>query len=122
VSQVGADAGRVAALRGDGVEVWEHTFPGPVESVRGLLLELGRRRMTNLLVEGGAAVLGSFLDAGVIDEAHVFLAPRLAGGAAAKTPIGGRGVDRVAEALRLDELSVELVEGDLLIRGRRLAP
>src|SRR5262249_29909909 len=35
--------------------------------------ELGRRRMTNVLVEGGAAVLGSLLDADAIDEFHVFI-------------------------------------------------
>jgi len=31
-------------------------------SIPSLLAELGRRRMTNLLVEGGAGVLGGFLD------------------------------------------------------------
>jgi diaminohydroxyphosphoribosylaminopyrimidine deaminase / 5-amino-6-(5-phosphoribosylamino)uracil reductase len=41
-----------------------------------LLDELGRRRMTNLLVEGGAQVLGSLFDAELIDEVHVFVSPR----------------------------------------------
>ena len=64
-----------------------------------LLDELGRRRMTNVLVEGGSAVLGSFLDARLIDEVHVFIAPRLVGGGR-RDPgrrIGGHGVaDRLA--------------------------
>jgi diaminohydroxyphosphoribosylaminopyrimidine deaminase/5-amino-6-(5-phosphoribosylamino)uracil reductase len=86
-------------------------------TVPALLDELGRRRMTNVLIEGGSAVLGSFLDAGAVDEVHVFIAPRLAGGVEAKTPIGGRGVERIAEALSLREWRVELVEGDMLVRG-----
>ena len=53
-----------------------------------LLGELGRRRMTNVLVEGGGRVLGSLLDARQIDEVHVFIAPKLVGGAAA--PSSGR--------------------------------
>jgi diaminohydroxyphosphoribosylaminopyrimidine deaminase/5-amino-6-(5-phosphoribosylamino)uracil reductase len=64
-------------------------------AVPALLDELGRRRMTNILVEGGAAVLGSFRDADAIDEVHVFVAPRLAGGAAARTPMAGVGVDQM---------------------------
>jgi diaminohydroxyphosphoribosylaminopyrimidine deaminase/5-amino-6-(5-phosphoribosylamino)uracil reductase len=64
-------------------------------------------------------VLGSFLDAGAIDEVHVFVAPRLAGGAAALTPLGGRGVERIAEAMRLTGWEVEPIEGDLYIRGWR---
>jgi diaminohydroxyphosphoribosylaminopyrimidine deaminase / 5-amino-6-(5-phosphoribosylamino)uracil reductase len=72
-----------------------------------------------VLVEGGAAALGAFLDAGAIDEVHVFIAPRLAGGAEARTPVGGVGVDKIAEALALTEMHVEVVEGDLLVHGRR---
>jgi diaminohydroxyphosphoribosylaminopyrimidine deaminase/5-amino-6-(5-phosphoribosylamino)uracil reductase len=84
-----------------------------------LLTELGRRRFTNLLVEGGSAVLGSFLDAGALDEVHVFIAPRLVGGAAAPTPVAGMGVDHLAEALTLTEWSVERVDDDLYVHGLR---
>ncbi len=91
----------------------EHT------DVKALLAELGRRRMTNVLVEGGAGVLGAFLDAGVIDEVHIFIAPLLAGGAEARTPIGGKGVEKIAEALRLTEMRVEMIDGDVLVHGWR---
>ncbi len=91
-------------------------------SIPALLAELGRRRMTNVLVEGGSSVLGSFLDAGAIDEAHVFIAPRLAGGAGALTPIGGHGVGTIRQALRLETLQVELIEGDVYWHGRISQP
>jgi diaminohydroxyphosphoribosylaminopyrimidine deaminase/5-amino-6-(5-phosphoribosylamino)uracil reductase len=86
-------------------------------AVGPLLDELGKRRMTNVLVEGGAAVLGSFLDARAIDEVHVFLAPILIGGIDAKPAIGGQGLERVAEALRLVEWSSEALAGDLYLHG-----
>ena len=47
-----------------------------------LLDELGRRGMTNLLVEGGGRVLGAFLDAGQVDAVDVFIAPMIEGGVA----------------------------------------
>jgi diaminohydroxyphosphoribosylaminopyrimidine deaminase/5-amino-6-(5-phosphoribosylamino)uracil reductase len=86
-------------------------------SVPALLDELGRRRMTNLLVEGGAAVLGSFLDARALDEVHVFIAPRLIGGAGARSPVGGAGVEKVAEALKLTHWNVEHLAGDVYLHG-----
>ena len=64
-------------LSGAGCEVVR--LPGAV-NVPELLKLLGGRRWTNVLVEGGARVLGSFLDAQAIDQVHVFIAPRLAGG------------------------------------------
>jgi diaminohydroxyphosphoribosylaminopyrimidine deaminase/5-amino-6-(5-phosphoribosylamino)uracil reductase len=88
-------------------------------SVPELLDELGRRRMTNILVEGGAGVLGAFLDQREIDEVHLFIATKLFGGAEALSPIGGRGVARIAEALSLDRCEVELSEGDIIIRARQ---
>lgn len=110
-----------AALRQTGAEVLELPRRGATSrpGVRELLEELGRRRMTNILVEGGSEVLGSFLDSGAIDEVHVFIAPRLIGGSDAKSPIGGLGVERIAEGLSLADWQVERIENDLYLRGWR---
>src|SRR5438132_14358668 len=81
-----------------------------------LLDELGRRRMTNVLVEGGAEVLGSFFDAQAVDEVHAFIAPRLAGGNA-NTAVAGLGVARIADSLNLAEWQVERIDTDILIHG-----
>jgi diaminohydroxyphosphoribosylaminopyrimidine deaminase/5-amino-6-(5-phosphoribosylamino)uracil reductase len=91
-------------------------------SVTDLLTELGKRRFTNLLIEGGMQVLGSFLDAGAIDEVHVFIAPLLFGGAAAKTPIGGLGVDRLVDALTLTDWKMERIDDNCYFHGRRRDP
>jgi diaminohydroxyphosphoribosylaminopyrimidine deaminase/5-amino-6-(5-phosphoribosylamino)uracil reductase len=108
---------RADELRGLACEVLSLPAAEGRTDVLALLDELGRRRMTNLLVEGGSSVLGSFLDAQEIDEVHVYISPRLAGGAEARTPIGGRGVERMAEALKLAEWQVEIVEGDVALQG-----
>ncbi len=50
--------------------------------------------MTNVLVEGGSRLLGTLFDIGAVDEVHVFIAPKIAGGAAAPGPIGGPGIER----------------------------
>jgi|SRR5579884_1127741 len=86
-------------------------------SVPALLAELGRRRLTNLLIEGGGAVLGAFRDAAMIDEVHCFVASRLAGGSAAPSPMGGKGIERIADALPLSEWEVRTLDGDIYMHG-----
>ncbi len=82
------------------------------------MTELGRRQMTNVLVEGGAGLLGVFFDEGLIDEVHVFVAPKLVGGADAPSPLGGRGRDLLRGALVLPEPEVQVLGGDLYVQAR----
>lgn len=105
-------------LEGAGCEVL--VCPGDNHAARldQLLEELGRRRLTNLLVEGGGQLLGSLLDARAIDEVHVFMAPKLAGGAASASPIGGEGIDAMSQALVLERPQIEESGPDVYVRGR----
>jgi diaminohydroxyphosphoribosylaminopyrimidine deaminase/5-amino-6-(5-phosphoribosylamino)uracil reductase len=65
------------------------------------LRALAQRSATNVLVEGGGAVLGSFIDQSLVDELHVYMSPLLIGGCDATSALEGQGVERVAGALRL---------------------
>lgn len=87
-----------------------------------LLAELGRRRLTNVLVEGGGRLLGSLFDAGQVDEVHAFIAPRLIGGADAPTPIAGVGLAEMSQALVLDDPVVCQVGSDVYVSGRVCRP
>lgn len=80
-----------------------------------LLAELGRRQMTNLLVEGGGEVQGAFFDAGLVDEVHVFIAPKVVGGRDAVGPVGGRGLAQIPE--RCTVVRQELLDGDVYVQG-----
>ena len=84
-----------------------------------VLEALGRRRMTNVLVEGGAGVLGAFADAGALDEVWAFVAPKLAGGTG-PGPVEGRGVARLAEAGGWGPLAVERCGADVWLTTRRV--
>src|SRR6185295_20253102 len=89
-----------------------------VERLAWLLDELGRRRMTNVLVEGGSRLLGNFFDARAIDEVHVFIAPKLSGGAQAPSPVAGVGIAKMADALELAAPQIDQVGGDVYMHGR----
>jgi diaminohydroxyphosphoribosylaminopyrimidine deaminase/5-amino-6-(5-phosphoribosylamino)uracil reductase len=84
-----------------------------------LLKEFGRREFTNVLVEGGAKVLGSFFDGRQIDEFHVFIAPKILGGDKSPGAIGGAGLERVGLASELRTVAMERLGGDVYINARR---
>jgi len=117
VGQVASSAER-RRLQQAGCEVLVLDGETHAERLEALLDELGRRRMTNILVEGGGRMLGTLLDARQIDEVHVFVAPRLVGGAMAPMPTAGDGVELMSDALLLDNPQFQQVDQDIYIRGR----
>jgi diaminohydroxyphosphoribosylaminopyrimidine deaminase/5-amino-6-(5-phosphoribosylamino)uracil reductase len=82
-----------------------------------LLDELGKRGILSLLVEGGSEVHASFFARGLVDKVYAYVAPRLIGGREALGPVGGPGVERLAEAIPLRELDATRLGTDLLITG-----
>ncbi|TWT85314.1 Riboflavin biosynthesis protein RibD [Posidoniimonas polymericola] len=102
----------------DGVEVLALGGRNHTERLASLLDELGARRMTNVLIEGGARGLGAAFDGGLIDEVHAFVAPKLCGGADAPSPIGGHGLADMTKALALSDVAFDTPGGDVYVRGR----
>jgi diaminohydroxyphosphoribosylaminopyrimidine deaminase/5-amino-6-(5-phosphoribosylamino)uracil reductase len=78
-----------------------------------LLRHLGEMEYSNVLVEGGPSVMGEFFARGVVDEAHVFIAPLLIPGARARRAVGGMDVGKLAEARRLEIAGVERSGSDV---------
>ena len=85
--------------------------------IEPLLDQLGQRGMTNVLIEAGGRVLGSFLDAGQVDAVEVFIAPLLEGGDHPRTAARGRGLSLMRDATRLRGVELSQVEGDIRLRG-----
>lgn len=82
-----------------------------------LLDELGRRRMTNILVEGGNEVLGSCFDARVVDHVHVFIGGKVLGGQGSLSPVGGMGCGRLFDAYGLSSSDFLKLGNDAYIHG-----
>lgn len=82
-----------------------------------LLRHLGDRDILSLLVEGGGELLGSFFDLGLVDKVHAIVAPVIIGGKETPTAVAGRGARRMADALRLRDVTVERLGEDVLVTG-----
>jgi diaminohydroxyphosphoribosylaminopyrimidine deaminase / 5-amino-6-(5-phosphoribosylamino)uracil reductase len=106
------------ALVGKGVEVLEIAADshGHID-IKALLCELGSREVMSVLMEGGSKVLGSFFDAGLWNQASIVIAPKLAGGEKAPSPLGGMGVARMTDIVPLRDAKMQRLGDDWLIEG-----
>ncbi len=81
-----------------------------------LLRTLGRRGTASLLVEGGAALITSFLKAGLADRMIVVLAPKIVGEGI--NAIGDLGIRRMDDALNLSVERILRRDGDWILDAR----
>src|SRR5581483_10909949 len=78
---------------------------------------LAQKGIMHVLLEGGAHLLGSAFDQRLIDAVTVFIAPKLAGGAEAPSPLKGSGVSAMQEAVRLQHMRTQIIDEDVLVEG-----
>ncbi len=101
---------------GADVAVLERDDAGAV-SLPALLHHLGKRDVQGVLVEGGATLAWSLVRDRLIDDAVLYVAPILVGGAAAPGVIGGGGFAPIAEALELTFDTVERIGPDIRLEA-----
>ena len=108
----------VEGLVSAGVDVITATGENEAARVESALDELGGRDIQSLLLEGGPHLAGAFVEAGEIDEARMFIAPLMLGGATAKTAVEGIGVAEIAAGSRALAIDTERIEDDVLVVAR----
>jgi diaminohydroxyphosphoribosylaminopyrimidine deaminase/5-amino-6-(5-phosphoribosylamino)uracil reductase len=106
-----------AAFAKVGADILELPTAEGLVDLEKLLRALGEREITSVLVEGGGILLGSLFDRRLVDKVIAFIAPIVIGGTEAKTAVAGKGVDRVADSLRLERVRVEKLGDDLMVSG-----
>ena len=116
VATASVDANRRGVLEGAGAEVID-TDSGDQVDLDQLLLVLGEREITSVLVEGGSHLLGSLFDGGIVDKVVAVIAPVIIGGNDALGPVGGSGAHTIPDALRLTQVTYQEVDGDIIVTG-----
>jgi len=117
VTTPAAPRDRLESLKSRGAEVLVLPEKKGRVSLEALLQELGRRRVQSLLVEGGAEVLGAFLDQRLVNKFYFFYAPKILGGKNAYPAVAGQGVANLSEAHQAHNLSLRRLGPDLLVSG-----
>ncbi len=98
-----------------GAQVWELPAANGRVSIEALLARMAEEQLDSLLIEGGGEIAASFLEARAIDKVAFFYAPILIGGREAIPGIGGIGIEKIAEALRLERIQTRMLGEDLYL-------
>jgi diaminohydroxyphosphoribosylaminopyrimidine deaminase/5-amino-6-(5-phosphoribosylamino)uracil reductase len=69
------------------------------------------------MVEAGAELTGAFINSNHVNKVTAFIAPIIIGGEDAMGAIGGEGIESLSDALSLDRVSHNVIDGDILVEG-----
>lgn len=112
-----ADREKAALLEQAGIELVTVPEKDGTTDLSALMKILGESGIDSILLEGGATLNFAALDAGIVDKVQIYIAPKLIGGSTSKTPVGGKGIDKLSDAFKVKELTATLVGQDVLLEG-----
>ena len=108
-----ADDSRLKEMEDQGVEIAKTSD----RDLLPLLDELGKRGLQSLLVEGGAGISGEFIDAGLVNKATFFIAPKIVGSVEALSAVKGIGVELMRDAHTLKDVMISQRGDDIEVTG-----
>lgn len=112
-----ADQQKQIELEAHGCEIVRLESDGTLLPLENVLDHLGSLGICSLLVEGGGQINASLLEGKLADKVYSFIAPKIIGGNAAPSPVGGQGLSFMREAWELHSIEVKRFAKDILITG-----
>jgi diaminohydroxyphosphoribosylaminopyrimidine deaminase / 5-amino-6-(5-phosphoribosylamino)uracil reductase len=108
-----ANQTKITELRNANVDIVELD----ARNLHEVLAALRGRDLQSVLVEGGTAIAGAFVDAKLVDKISLMIAPIIIGGNTAPNAIGGNGAMNLAETLKLENIEIIKHGEDIEITG-----
>ena len=108
-----ADAVVAKTLQRQGVEVIELASLTP----KAVMSSLYERGAMSVLWECGGTLAAAAIADKSVQKLWAFVAPKLIGGAAAPSPLGDLGLEKMTEAIALENMQITQIEQDFLIEG-----
>lgn len=79
--------------------------------------KLGEMEIDSVLIEGGGTINASALEAGIVNKVYAYIAPKLIGGKEALSPVTGKGIKDMKDAIKLKDVETQKIGNDILIIG-----
>ena len=111
------DAGKERKIAGAGARVLKLDGPGGHIDLNALMQALYGLGIDSVLLEGGGGLNAAALDAGIVDKVMIWIAPKIIGGKDAITPVEGRGIPLMRDALAVQGMHMDRLGDDILIEG-----
>lgn len=82
-----------------------------------LMEKLGEYPIDGILLEGGSTLNFSALESGIVQKVECYMAPKLFGGVDSKTPVGGRGFEKISQCVRVKNTRISVCGEDFLLES-----
>lgn len=109
------DTEKIELLKEKNIEIIQ--TKGEMVNLNELMIKLGEMKIDSVLLEGGATVNASAFETGIVNKVYAFIAPKIIMGSDAKTPVSGKGIELMKDALKLKNVSTKMIDNDILIEG-----
>ena len=119
IATVSADRDKAEMLEKNGCKILVTAEKDGRVDLSDLMRILGEEmKIDSILLEGGSQLNWSALSSGIVTKVQAYIAPKLFGGADAKSPVGGEGVASPAQAFMLENSRIVQLGSDLMIESR----
>lgn len=102
---------KIQALKKAGAQIIYTT------NLKKIIQELGASQINSVLIEGGGEVAYSALAQKIVDKIYFIVAPKIVGGREAKTPVGGKGLDKISQSIKIKKLRAFPCGQDIILEG-----
>lgn len=106
---------KINALEGCGIRLMRLPEQNGHVSLPELMRALAAEEIDSILAEGGGHIHYSLLADRLAQKVYAYIAPKIFGGADAKTPVGGRGINLPENAFRLRQTALQTLGEDILL-------
>jgi diaminohydroxyphosphoribosylaminopyrimidine deaminase/5-amino-6-(5-phosphoribosylamino)uracil reductase len=112
-----APKSKIAKIKQCGAEVVVVSSRNNRVDLKRLMRHLAAQGIAHVLIEGGSELSAAALHDGIVDKVLFFYAPKIIGGAHARSMVGGKGVPRISDAISLADVHYKKIGKDILVEG-----
>lgn len=85
--------------------------------IKELMKTLADMKIDSILLEGGGTLNWAALNAGIVNKVQTYIAPKIIGGRDALSPVGGKGKERMSDAVKLKDSIIKKIGNDYMIES-----
>lgn len=112
-----ADKSKLRDIERSGVQIIVCPEKDGRVDLQFLMEALGKMEIDSVLIEGGSTLAWSALTEKIVDKVISFISPKIIGGEAAPSPVGGAGIADLADAISIRDLSIKRSGEDFMLTG-----
>ncbi|WP_244834398.1 bifunctional diaminohydroxyphosphoribosylaminopyrimidine deaminase/5-amino-6-(5-phosphoribosylamino)uracil reductase RibD [Clostridium sp. BJN0001] len=111
------DDKKIEKYRNKGLEILKVKKKDGHTDLKDLMIKLGEKKIDSLILEGGAELNYSALEAKIVKKIKVYIAPKIFGGKDAKSAVAGEGVSYPSCAFMFSNSKFKKIGEDIVIES-----